>query len=714
MFALTLLPFLGVVLFTAGVWASLNLLAYTLVLVLAGYCIIGLALPVAARAEAFVLAPAAGILVLSSLTAFWVRLGQPLVWALAPWMALAVGGLLFLWRDRGLWAKRSVAHGGGLVILSVMICAVFFLPGAQNDAIMRSDGSFNWMYVDTQYNYAIAASVKDAKGVPTEPGSATVPLFYHFGGYAPAGAISRFDGLDVGDSFARVTRGASLWALVLSCFGLGTLLGLKASGERFGGIMSVAGFFFYGALLALFTDEQNSSSVVSGAILFKIPEIGVGHDGGPFSHLILGHSELHAFIAITVIMGLGLVLREAGGLVTWTKPVLLLLPAFAVAMHSVASLYCLGVAAILLFWGRIGMLRSWLQAVLMFCFFVFAWKTMGFGHSPDALGTRIGLELPQQWWVLASSLLIGLGFRIIGFVWIKRTLNDAQSILVVATVVGLLSFYLLVHFKNGEEIYGVYFLQSVFSIFAFSRLPYGFWRGAKRSEVIAEWLRLGAVVALIALLSGILSGAIGYATTHAAGITYFRLKIAAIIVLFGFMVVASAMVKRNRGLSMALSAALMVILSTGFLAWVAPWSNFGLGRMKMNVPLTAGEVRSLTSFKHFAAPGERFATNKHIASNVATHLERSYAYAPFAEHPVLVEGFLYHQLMTIPGFDGLLQDNDAMFTTSDPQKLHDLCRKWGVQWLVARPGTDIELQRPLPSWLVEEQNSGDLKIYRVN
>ena len=76
--------------------------------------------------------------------------------------------------------------------------------------------------------------------------------------------------------------------------------------------MSVAGFFFYGALLALFTDERNSSSHVTGAILFKIPEIGVGHDGGPFSHLVLGHSRVHAFIAITAIMGLCLIHRESG------------------------------------------------------------------------------------------------------------------------------------------------------------------------------------------------------------------------------------------------------------------------------------------------------------------------------------------------------------------------------------------------------------------
>ena len=86
----------------------------------------------------------------------------------------------------------------------------------------------------------------------------------------------------------------------------------------------------------------------------------------------------------------------------------------------------------------------------------------------------------------------------------------------------------------------------------------------------------------------------------------------------------------------------------------------------MDVPLTPDEVQTLASLHKVSAPGERFATNKHEASNVVEHTERSYAYAALAQRPVLVEGFLYHQLRTFPGFDGLLSDNDLMFTTTEP------------------------------------------------
>ena len=119
-------------------------------------------------------------------------------------------------------------------MLSVLICIVCFLPGVCNDAVLRPDGSFNSTYADTRYNESIAAAVKNDASPPKEPGTKTAELLYHFAPYAPAGAISRLDGLNLGDAYARVTRGASLWALVLSCFGLSTLLSIKATGEKLG------------------------------------------------------------------------------------------------------------------------------------------------------------------------------------------------------------------------------------------------------------------------------------------------------------------------------------------------------------------------------------------------------------------------------------------------------------------------------------------------
>jgi hypothetical protein len=139
-----------------------------------------------------------------------------------------------------------------------------------------------------------------------------------------------------------------------------------------------------------------------------------------------------------------------------------------------------------------------------------------------------------------------------------------------------------------------------------------------------------------------------------------------------------------------------------------------MGRMQMDVTLGPGEVQGLNRLAGLAAPGERFATNKHNMDTIATHPERSYGYSALAGHPVLLEGYFYHTPIESPKVKSLLRINDLMFTTNDPETVREIARAWSVRWLVARPGTDISLPRPLPAWLVEQQNSGDLKIYRID
>jgi len=714
--ALVFLPWIAVVFLTAGGWAALNLFGYAILVFAAGYSIVCLALPATARTQTIVLAPAAGILAISALTAIWVRLGLPLIWAPVLWLGLATAGALCLWRDRALWAKSTFAYAGALVVLSVMICAVYFLPGALNDAVLRRDGSYNWIYPDTQYNNSMAASIRNGDSPPKEPGSVTAELLYHFGPYAPAAAISRVDGLDLGDAYARVTRGASLWALVLSCFGLGTVLSLKANGGKFGGIMSLAGFFFYGALLSLFTDEWNSASRVHGAILFMIPGVDVRSNGGPFSHLILGHSTLHAVGAITAIMGLCLIQRDLGEVPKWQELILLTLPAFVVTVHSAGSLYCLCAAAILLFWGRLGALRSWLSIVLMVCLFLGAWRIMGYGHAPDAMGTTLKLDLhwSWQWWTLVVWFMVGLGFRILAFRWISKPLRDPLSAMVLATFVGFLLFFLLVQFPHEEQVYGIIYLQCMFSIFAFSRLTSGWWRGVKRSQWIADWLRLATKGMIMLVACAVLLRIANYAVHSQDKIAAIRNQILPCCLLILLMAGTLALMKRSRRFAMVGSAILMGVLLIGFTAWIAPLMNFGLGRMKMDVTLKPGEVRGLKRLGELAAPGELFATNKHAVDTVATHPERSYAYSALAGHPVLLEGYWYHTPTESPELKTLLLGNDLIFKTNDPETVREIARAWRVRWLVARPGTDIALPRPLPVWLVEQQNCGDLKIYRIN
>ncbi len=602
-----------------------------------------------------------------------------------------------------------------LALFSAFICAVCFFPSAANDMVQRSDGSFNWKYIDTQQFYSIAESIKNGGSPPRTPGTVTVELLYHFGPYAPAAAISRLDGLDLGDALARVTRGASLWALVLSCFGLGTLLSLKATGTKFGAITSVAGLFFYGPLLLLipFNGPRYRSGSLIGSLFFKTPFEHMLPAGIPYDHLLSGHSVLHGLGAITAIMGLCLAERARDSARTWRGVTLLALPALAVPVNSLASVYCFGIVAILLFWGQLRATRSWLSIALMFCLFLAAWKLMGYSHSSDA-HLMIKEHPTAQWWMLLMWFFTALGFRIVGFRWISQPLKEPLSALVLASVLGWLAISLLLNLVDGGERYGMYFLQSMFSIFAFSRVTSRWWHGAERFQMIADWLRVAIKGMIFFVACGFLIGVLGFATHTKTGISYFGPKLLLAFLSLALLATVSALMKRSIRFSRLGSAALMVILMAGFLAWSSDWVKYARGLVHTDITYSPGEVRGLRRLGELMAPGEVFATNKHDVNTTESGRGRSYGYSALSGRPVLLEGYLSRGEDRLPWFNGLLHDNDLLFNTTDPETLRDLAGKWHVRYLVARPGTDITLPRPLPSWLVPLNDTDDLKIYRID
>jgi hypothetical protein len=339
---------------------------------------------------------------------------------------------------------------------------------------------------------------------------------------------------------------------------------------------------------------------------------------------------------------------------------------------------------------------------------------MGLTHSSDAAGITIKRHLVSQWWTITVAFLIGLGFRIIGFKWISRPLSDPISALVLATVVGLLSFSLLLQVEDGNERYGIYYLQSMFSIFAFSRLMTGSWRSAARSEWAIDWLRL-ARNGLLILVAAAMAMAGFYHVIHGhTGIAGFGVRVGEAFVLALALTGFTFGMKHNGAFSSVTSAILMTVLAVGFLAWIAPWLDCGIGRMKLDVSVTPGEVAGLHRLRDLAKPSEWFATNRHNVDSLASRRERSYAYTGLSERPVLLEGYLDRGVKTLPWFSSMLRDNDQMFTTSDAATLHRIAESYHVHWLVARPGTDIAISKPLPTWLVEQENTGNLKIYRID
>lgn len=710
--ALTLLPWLAVIAVTARLWGLLNFVGYILLVTAVGYELICLVLPCDRRSHMLVLSPALGIVEVSSLSALWLRLRLPLAGCAGIWLVLFAAGVFAVWKDRSRWQNGTIAFGRTLAVLSLLVCFLFFLPAARNDAVRRSNGSFNWMYVDTQHFYALSESVAQDNRPPRTPGTATAELLYHFGPYVPAAILSHLDGLDLGDALARVTHGASIWALMLSAFSVGTLLAIRTTRARYAGIATVAGLFFYGSPLALFADEWNVSSHVTGAILYTIPYIAVPADGGPFSHVILGHSVLHGMLGISAVMALclGLACDESS---KWRYIVLVALPSLVVPVNSVAALYCLGVVSILAFWGNMQRPWKWLAIALMFACFLIAWKIMGYSHAPDLGPLPFDPHPEWKWWTITSGFIVGLGFRIFAFTSIPFRRSQTVSVLFLATIIGFLCFNLLLKLRDGNEHYGSYYLQCMFSIFAFSQIDAGWWQRHERRTRVIMWTRLARKGTLICAVAGFAFGGYSFARYHHTGVDHFVLKIVATLLVAAALTGILIVLRSGRPIGSVASALVLLFLLAGFTAWIPAWLNFGMGRMKLDINIPSGVIQGLDRLRAISGPDERFATNKHDLAGDLVLEASSYAYAPLAQRPVLLEGYLCRGEDALPWFPVLLHDNDLMFTTSSPDQLRHLTAKWDVTWLVARPGSDISLFRPLPNWLTEENDTGTLRIYRV-
>ena len=145
---------------------------------------------------------------------------------------------------------------------------------------------------------------------------------------------------------------------------------------------------------------------------------------------------------------------------------------------------------------------------------------MGYGHSPDA-PVMFNNHATTQWWMLLVWFLASLGFRIIGFRWISQSWKEPLAALILISVVGWLAIALLLHLVDNAQRYGIYFLQSMFSIYAFSRVSPGWWRGEERRQLIADWLRLAVKGMILFVACGFLIGLAAFITHSKTGINYF-------------------------------------------------------------------------------------------------------------------------------------------------------------------------------------------------
>jgi hypothetical protein len=713
-----LMPWLLVAGLTGGPIVILNFLGLLALLA-------GLGLPVlrhglqAERESTLLLSAPVGFILAAALLALAVQRGLPLTPVAACLAGLGLAGLVLQRRLLAAGLRAGVRHGLVYALLSLAVCLLYFLPGALHDGVPTRDGGMQWMYVDTQFHMAVEAAIKSPTGAPRMPGMAAAPISYHFAPFAVASALSAVTGLELPDAHARVLRGVGLLALLAAALALGRVLGRRLGNATGSGLAAVLGLFFYGSLSALFAPELNTSAPgPAPALLFEIPYAYVMHNGGWFSHLILGHSELWGGIGLAAGLALLGERLPPGQPARLRWDGFLLLPALVVALNVMAGIGLVGVVAgILLLAGR-GRLRAWTLAAVTVAAAGLIALGMGYVGSPSTSQVTVDHHFAAGAFTLWRWLFVGLGVRIIALLWLRRWREDPMAWALAMFMVGYLAVgFLLKDDFDSHQLYGPKFLQGIFSLFAFAWIgaTYPAWRrGAWRITLAPSALRVALVLGLgsLALNLGVLgAGALGLYSLAGAGWSL-RLAVAGSIGVAVGAAVLLAVSRRLPRLWRPLSSVMVGVCALGLLAWINPWTNFGLDRLHLEVALPGDEVTALQRLRGLAPPGALVATNHHEQADFLHRKGRSYGYRVVSERPILLEGWEYGEVFD-RRFSQVQRDNDLLFTTNDPDTARAIIDRWGIEYLVAEPGTDLPVARRAASWLQPLDVGGSVRIYRV-
>lgn len=603
-----------------------------------------------------------------------------------------------------------------LVPISLIVALLYYLPGAIRDAVYLPDGSFNWMYVDTQYFHAIASTVKSSVGIPKQPGTSFAYLSYHFGPYSTAGILSAVLNITVGDALVRVVRPIALISLILSTYAAGRFLGRGMEREATGGILAVVGLFFYGSIASLSANPA-FSNLTAGTILSELPHL-IPSSGGLFTHLILGHSQVHGMNALLV-----LVLILLAKLQTYDERYFKLDPSvFGPAIVFPTSILlgfaCLGLYAVVLFWFGARYKRTLLTlGVAISAAILSAW-IMGYLNTLSS-GQVVGFTPAQTMQKnLFSSFVwfyIGLGVRLYAFTKIKNPFRDPVSATLLILFSGFLATSMFI--PDYDSRYGLLYAQGVLNVFSFAwlSLPLHAAINGDWPDVFSEvnkFIRVVIISSVVFLLCAmacylLTNNFSDYSISITRTIKYsFELALLSTASLFLFY--------KAKGLRLLLTAFMTSIYFFGFSAWVTDWEDYGLGKLKRDVTISKGEVHGLEVLRKLSHKGDIIVTNQHSLPDLKQNRPyRSFEYGALSERPVLIEGWEYSPIKNTPVFNEAYRDNELVFNSDNTDLLKSIINKYKIKYIVAKPGTDLKIVNKFPNWLKTISDTGSLKIYSV-
>lgn len=666
--------------------------------------------------DRWLLALPAGYMTVSGLTALLLKLSVSPVtvfWITAILMAYSTVLQFF---QKKLYNYPNI-HGLWLLVpLSLIISLVYYLPGAIRDAVFLPDGSFNWMYVDTQYFYAIASSVKSSSGVPLLPGTSMVEMNYHFGPYSIAGIISAALDVPVGDALVRISRPIAELSLIFSTYTTGRYVVRDTGKQSLAGILSVAGLFFYGSTASFLSNL----SLADGNILSELPRL-TYNNGGIFSHLFLGHSQVHgmnALLVVILILNAKLQTRD----IKYLNPdISLLAPAIIFPSSILLGFASLGLYILLIAWFGRFYKCSYLNIALAIGAAIFSAWLMGYLNTLSS-GELVQFSpmqaLPGKLFSCFVWFFVGLGFRLYVLTQISNPFKDAISASIVVLLAGFIATGLFI--PEFDSRYGFLYAQGILSVIAFAWLSTVLFSIINRnwSGIFQDVQTLLRLVMFSSIVFLIISSVIYFVSTNTAYLLLnydYILSISRTIkyslILVSLSCSCYVFIIRSHNMKRVVATAIVIVYSLGFTAWVTDFKAYALDSSSIkNVTITVKEFQGLSILKSISSKSDLIATNKH---HIYIDVSRSFAYGALSQRPVLLEGWDYSILSRSINFKHILSDNELIFDSSNADLVKFIIDKYKIKYLIAKPGTDLKIAANMPDWLKKIPGTGSLNIYQV-
>jgi hypothetical protein len=653
--------------------------------------------PSASSRGSLLLAPGAGLIIASALAQFAASRGFSLSWT---FWGIVVGSLPGLWiavhATRRQW-RRPVRHGLTIVALLSAASLVYFLPISLRDAVRTVDGGWQWVYVDTVFNHALAATLTTEVAPPRIPTFGTERLVYHFGPHALAASLSKGLGLDPADALMRVVRLLGLLALAAAVFTLGQRLAIRRRQRNLAGCFALFFVFFVGSVYDLLRPIVVSSAAKMPSVnwftrqLSEFPAIDYYRH-----HLVVG-SGLWGILAIFSVASLLARSRPSPRRLQF-EPEFVLAP-LAICLSTPAGLSLLAVVAGThsrfhwrdrRFYALLGISLSMLAASLWLGGFIEPHT------APGLLALSTPEELRGKLIGMFKWLTLGLGIRALCFlngVWARREVATSFWLFFAGY---LLSYFLLHESQASSELYALLYLGALAG--GYSAAPaahiWTLWRHRRDHSTVrppAESLDVDRTFVFLRRATWWLAG-FSLVVIAATGFPPKQsLIIVATFALFASLVIALHRSRSSHSWRILTFAALGILVTVSSLAWWKTVELFTLNQLDMTVTADQGLVKSLSALR--LSPGASLAATTHRSvPHLLGRPERSAMYAALSARPMLLEGWEYGSSTSPKNhatFEEVTRDNERLFESRDPSEVVRLARKYNVGYLLLEPGQTL-------------------------